>query len=159
MLSLYVQAIEKRVTELKKNTQKRASITKVIQISFRRLTSRSTLPILRKHRGFPTSISKVASPPKRRSTVRWRVKAKSGVLQFSTSARRKRFQISRRRRRSPASLHIKTVEQRSIKGRQGRVQEESMIMEYRTCRPTLVHTKELKKGQPRGSEDMDINLD
>jgi hypothetical protein len=86
MVKMYINAIEKRITDLKEKAEKKTSNTKVLTFVCITLTVRSTSPILEKLRSSRTSNFLAVSQRKPPNIVRWLVRVTNGDLRFSTLA-------------------------------------------------------------------------
>src|SRR5271170_2027601 len=113
MVKMYINAIEKRITDLKEKSEKKTSNTKVIPFVCIMLTLRLTSPILEKPHSSRTSNFPAVSQRKPPSIVRWLVRVTNGDLQFSTLGPLKHPPTSRHPRRLLAGHLIRTRERQS----------------------------------------------
>jgi Family of unknown function (DUF5923)/Protein of unknown function (DUF4449) len=106
MVNMYIQAIQKRITEIKEKAKEKTPDAKVCYPFTSFLIYRLILQLPRRLHYSPTSISQVVFPPRPPSTARWLVRDLNGDLQSSISAQLKPLPISPNPRRLPANLLI-----------------------------------------------------
>ena len=110
MMNMYVQAVQKRLIELKEKSQEKSKDIKVLKVLlyYNVTNMRSISPTPRRPQSSPMFIFRAVSPPKSPNIARWLVKERNGVLPSSISAQPKQLLISQPPRRSLASRLTRT---------------------------------------------------
>jgi Family of unknown function (DUF5923)/Protein of unknown function (DUF4449) len=93
VIKMYVQAAQKRLTELKQKSQEKSKDTKVL-LYYSVTNMRSILPTPRRPQSSPMFIFRAVSLPRPLNIARWFVKERNGVLPSSISAQPEQLPIS-----------------------------------------------------------------
>jgi hypothetical protein len=113
MIKMYINAIEKRITELRDKADEKKPDAKVFPSEAITNHSLMSLPT-RRNRSSPTSISQVVFRAKLPNTDKWLVKARNGDLLSLTLAPPRRPPMSPHPRRSHANLPTAILERPSM---------------------------------------------